>query len=72
MLNKQVPSTFVECGVNWHQFQNILICCFVTKRESDEKYGHKKDLLWELLYCYSLQKTSKSNFHSENAVRAGA
>lgn len=40
---------------------------FVTKRESDEKYGQKK--ICSGNYCYTLQKTSKSNFHSEKAVR---
>lgn len=40
---------------------------FVTKRESGEKYGHKK--ICSGNYCYSLQTTSTSNFHSEKAVR---
>lgn len=69
MLNKQIPSTLVECGVNLHQFQNILICCFVAKRESDENMDTKN--ICSRNYCYSLQKTSKSNLHSEKAVRGG-
>lgn len=67
MLNKQIPSTFVECGVNLHQFQNILICCLLQNENRMKNMDTKKIFCGN--YCYSLQKTSKSNFHSEIAVR---
>lgn len=68
MLNKQIPSAFVECRVNLHQlFQNILICCLLQNENRMKNMDTKE--ICSGNYCYYLQKTSKSNFHSEKAVR---